>query len=99
MWVLAEDSGYVVQFDPYQGAKSNGPQLSSAETWGLGEMSVLQLLDVLPMGTSYHVFMDKFFSTVRLMKFLGDNTIKASGTMRQNRIDKACPLPRKQVLE
>ena len=33
------------------------------------------------------------------MKFLDHNNIKASGTMRQNRIGKACPLPRKQVLE
>ena len=48
MWVLAEDSEYVVHFVPYQGAKATGPQRSSAQMWGLGEMSVLQLLDLLP---------------------------------------------------
>ena len=36
---------------------------------------------------------------MRLVKFLGHNNINASGTMRPNHIGKACPLPRKQVLE
>ena len=61
MWVMAEDSGYVVQFDPYQGAKLCGPQRSSIQTWGLGEKTVLELMDVLPKGPSYHVFIDNFF--------------------------------------
>ena len=58
MWVLAEENVYIIQFDPYQGAKC--PQRSSSQTWGLGEMTVLQLLDVLPEGISYHVFIDNF---------------------------------------
>ena len=59
MWVLAEESGYVVGFDPYQGAKIGGPQRSTPKTWGLGERVVLELVEKLPKG-SYHVFMDNF---------------------------------------
>ena len=99
MWVMAEDSGYVVQFDPYQGAKSSGPQRSSATTWGLGEKVVLELLDVLPKGPSYHVFIDNFFCSVRLLKFLGSNNIKASGTLRQNRLSISCSLRSKAILK
>ena len=99
MWVMAEDSGYVVQFDPYQGAKSSGPQRSSPVTWGLGENVVLELLEVLPKGPSYHVFIDNFFCSVRLIKFLGSNNIKASGTLRQNRLSKACGLRDKKTLQ
>ena len=98
MWVLAEDSGYVVQFDPYQGAKSTGPQGKTSFTWGLGEKVVLDLLDVLPRGPCYHVFMDNFFTSMRLLKFLTHNNIKASGTLRSNRLSKSCSLHHKTVL-
>ena len=32
MWVLAKSNGYVVQFEPYQGAKFSGAQRSSPQT-------------------------------------------------------------------
>ena len=98
MWVLAEESGYVVGFDPYQGAKIAGPQRSTPKTWGLGECVVLELVEKLPKG-SYHVFMDNFFTSVRLLTFLDRNNIKASGTLRQNRISKSCNLIRKERLD
>ena len=83
MWVLAEESGYIVQFDPYQGEKQNGPQRSKPHSWGLGEMTVLELVENLPKDISYHIFIDNFFTSVRLMKFLGNKNIKASGTLKQ----------------
>ncbi len=99
MWVLAEDSGYIVQFDPYQGEKSKGPQRSSTVTWGLREKKLslnywmLCLKDLVTMFT-----WTIFFTSVRLMKFLGDNNIKASGTLRQNRIPKSCTVDRSYVI-
>ena len=33
MCVLAESNGYVVQFDPYQGAKGKNPSRKSATNW------------------------------------------------------------------
>ena len=98
MWVLAESNGYVVQFEPYQGAKCSGAQRSSSQTWGLGEITVLKLLDVLPKEYSYHVFIDNFFTSVRLMRFLKNNNIKSSGTLRENRIHKNCTISRKKVM-
>ena len=44
MWVLAEENGLIIQFDPYQGAKcTDWSQSASSQTWDLGEMTVLQL--------------------------------------------------------
>ncbi len=74
MWVLAEDSGYVVQFDPYQGAKLSGPQRLSPQTWELEEKAVLELLETLPKDPSCHV---AIFSSARLITFLGNNNIRA----------------------
>ena len=87
----------MVQFEPYQGAKCSGAR-SSPQTWGLGEITVLKLLDVLPKEYSYHVFIDNFFTSVRLMRFLKNNNIKASGTLRENRIHKNCTIARKKVM-
>ena len=65
MWVLAESLGYVVQFDPYQGAKLGSSHRSSPVSWRLGETAVLLILDVLPAGVSYRVFFDNFFTSFR----------------------------------
>ena len=64
MWVLAESSGYVVQFEPYQGAKGKTSCRKSATNWGLGERVVLDLLNSLPRKLSYHVFCDNFFTSL-----------------------------------
>ena len=48
MWVLAESNGYLINFDPYQGAKNGKSARANDKTWGLGEIVVLSLLDVLP---------------------------------------------------
>ena len=85
MWVLAEHLGYVVTFNPYQGAKSSGPTRTSDKTWGLGEIVVLTILDAMPQNTAYRVFMDNFFTSMRLFNFLAANNIQASGTVRENR--------------
>ena len=97
MWVLAEPSGYVVTFDPYQGAKS-GATRANESTWGLGERVVLSLLDAIPQNTAYRVFMDNFFTSMRLLRFLAANNIRASGTVRENRIGK-CPIASKKEID
>ena len=39
------------------------------------------------------------FCSTRLLKFLGANNIRASGTLRQNRISKSCSIARKQIMQ
>ena len=48
----------------------------TTQTWGLGEKVVLELLNAMPKGESYHVLMDNFFCSMRLLKFLGANNIR-----------------------
>jgi len=98
MWVLAEPLGYVVNFDPYQGAKSRGSVRANENNWGLGETVVLSLMDVLPSDTCYRVFMDNFFTSFRLLQFLAKNNIRASGTVRENRLGD-CTIPKKKLVD
>ena len=98
MWVLASSIGYVVQFEPYQGAKTAGSCKSSASKWGLGEHVVLDLLAELPTGVSYHIHFDNFFTSIRMMQYLNSNNIQATGTIRSNRLGK-CTIENSKTLE
>ena len=86
MWVLAESNGYVINFDPYQGAKNGKKHHSSETSWGLGETVVLSLLDVMSENIGYHVFIDHIFTSFRLIQHLASNNIRASGPIRPNRL-------------
>ena len=88
MWVLAETLGYVIQFDPYQGAKFGKAQKKSETCWGVGERVVLNLIETLPKSLSYNLFFDNIFTSFRLVKFLGDYNIRATGTVRQQYLQK-----------
>jgi len=98
MWVLASSDGYVIQFEPYQGAKKSGSTRSSTSSWGLGEQVVLDLLAELPRGISYHVFTDNFFTSFRLLGYLDNNNIQATGVIRSNKLGK-CSVESPKVLE
>ena len=86
-WVLAETSGYVIQFDPYQGVKNGNACRSSSTTWGLGESVVLSLAESLPKDGAQHIFIDNFFTSFRLLKHLSAHGIAATGTIRQNKLN------------
>jgi len=92
MWMAATPLGYCVQFDPYLGAGSNmDPSL------GVGGSVVSKLASSLPdQESSYHVVMDNFFTSLKLLKHLQTQNVFATGTIRSNRLEKA---PLKDVKE
>ena len=97
MWVLATSEGYVVQFEPYQGAKKSDSIRSSVTSWGLGERVVLDLLEELPRGTAYHIFVDNFFTSFRLLHHLHQNNVQATGVIRSNKLGRCSIEPAKAL--
>lgn len=86
LWVGATRLGYIVNFDPYQGSNSNIPDEYSQ--LGLGSAVVLKYADVLntlPYGP-FHLVFDNYFTSLSLMRELKLRNIKATGTIRENRI-------------
>ena len=94
MWVLATRLGYVVSFYPYQGAGTTDKEL------GLGGSVVTNLIKDLPKAqdSSYHVIFDNLFTSPRLLRFLADKEIAATGTLRPNRTEGA-PLKSIEVMK
>ena len=97
MWVMAESSGYVVQLEPYQGARHQSVR-SSSTNLGLREQVVIDLLSELPSNVSYHVYMDNYFTSFRLLHYLAQNHVQATGVIRKNKLNN-CPILNSSEIE
>ena len=86
-WVLAETYGYVIQFETYQGAKV-GKLITSQTRWSLGEKVVLDLIESLLKGVSFHVYMDNYFTSLHLLVHLGEHNIHATRDLPQKDLAK-----------
>lgn len=91
-WCLNFPSGYLHQFDVYQGA--GGSKQKYTEDFGLGGSVVLSLVDSLKSQTTdtFHLFTDNFFNSPKLFVELSRRGILATGTFRSDRLEH-CPLP------
>lgn len=91
IWVGATSKGYIVWKDPYQGkAQTIDPAYRHL---GLGASVILQYCDVLQKNSDfpYFIFFDNFFTSLSLLEKLKERNIRATGTMREDRIG-GCPL-------
>lgn len=89
MWALTTSLGYVLQFEPYQGAR--GRQSSDNLNLGMGGAVVMDLLSELRKDNAYHITFDNLFASLRLVDELTKMNISCTGTIRSNRIEN-CPV-------
>ena len=97
-WCATTTLGYLLCFEFYQG-KSREPR-NENKKFGLGENLVLKFADILHEHAPkpFHLCFDNFFTSVKLMEALSEKSIKATGTIRENRQEK-CPLKKKEVMK
>ena len=84
LWARADDSGYIGQFEVYQGKGEEVKDHSVPDGYGLGERVIHNFTRPLT-GKNYQVFFDNFFSSVRLMEDLKKDDVLAAATIRANR--------------
>ncbi|XP_040567960.1 piggyBac transposable element-derived protein 3-like [Lepeophtheirus salmonis] len=86
IWAAAITLGYAVQFYPYAGKDS-----SYNKDIGLGGSVIMNLVSKLPKvpDSNYHIVMNNFFTSPRLLRLLKENVIAATGTLRANRTENA----------
>lgn len=95
MWALTTALGYVLQFEPYQGAR--GRQATDNDNLGMGGAVVMDLLAELNRDNGYHLTFDNLFSSLKLVDKLTSLGIACTGTIRANRVED-CPLrPSKEM--
>lgn len=99
-WAGTTRLGYILWFEPYQGAST--PLDDKYKHLGLGASVVLQFVDVLQDRFPYvpfEIYFDNFFTSIKLLEELKLRNVKAVGTMRENRVGKDCPLQHSKALK
>lgn len=86
VWAANNTDGYLLDFEYYQGAKTNIPKTE----FGLGASVVINFANRLP-GEGHHIFCDRFFTGLPMIEQLGDKGIAVTGTIQKNRLQN-CPL-------
>ena len=90
-FMLCEDSGYTYRFKIYTG-KENAPQ--NQGTLSVSERVVVDLMEPL-LEKGYHLYIDNWYSSITLFKYLYEHHTQACGTVRINR--RGFPEPVKQA--
>ena len=95
LWAICNKEGFVFDFDIYCGKGSNGlssKQLENLGSCALGSRVVLQMLQKLlttvsPRNISrYQIYFDNFFCSPDLLVHLRKIGLRATGTVRANRV-------------
>lgn len=98
MWCLNTVSGYLVNFEIYQG---NSPRrnVEYERFFGKAAAPFVQMLDELPEKKRYlpyQLYFDNLFTGLNLLYYLKQQGYNATGTIRENRLSKNCPLSDKK---
>ena len=90
VWMLSTSLGYMVKFEPYQGAKG---RQAVYPCLGMGGSVVIDLIAALQEeeGRSYHLTFDNLFTSLKLVGVLTEKNIACRGTIRANRLGD-CPV-------
>lgn len=90
IWSMATRDGYLISFEPYQGAAA-APLPDQAEL-GLGAAVVTELSSRLPSEKGpYNLYVDSFFVGIPLIRLMTEHNVGITGTIKDNRMEK-CPV-------
>jgi hypothetical protein len=81
VWMRSSVSGYMHEFEIYQGSNGNRPE----KVLSVCADVVLRLSEKIK-GKNHKLFFDNLFTTIDLLKYLRDNQIFSVGTLRKNRL-------------
>lgn len=101
IWCLNTPSGYLVDFEMYQG---NNPRrtIEYEKLFGKASEPLVTMLDEVKNAKGFcpfKLYFDNLFTGISLLKFLKDSGYQGTGTLRENRIPKSCTLTRKEAME
>ena len=94
VWCLNLNGGYLYNFQVYQGKGSSN---EFTGLYGLGPGVVLGLLKDVPKG-NYCVYIDNYFVSIPLLKYLSGKEIGCTGTLKVNMMQD-CPISDKSFLK
>ncbi|KAI4455234.1 transposase is4 [Holotrichia oblita] len=99
VWSMNTKEGYLVNFEVYQG-KCIVDNSAHDTKFGKASAPFIRIVENLPeKKLPYQFYVDNLFSSVPLFEFFSQNGYACTGTFRDNRIPKNCPLKAKDQLK
>lgn len=99
MWALNTSNGYLVNCDLYQG-KSPNANGEYELLFGKCTAPFVSMIDEIPHPEyPYRFYLDNLFTGINLLDHMRDRGYGCTGTVRDNRIPKTCPLPPKKIMQ
>ncbi|GFY43372.1 putative piggybac transposable element-derived, partial [Trichonephila inaurata madagascariensis] len=87
LWALCGTERYCYNFSLYCGKESD-----ARNDTPLGTQVVMKLTENFVNPSSYILYFDNFFTSIDLLKSLGEQGFRATGAIQENRINHECPL-------
>ncbi|XP_030767353.1 piggyBac transposable element-derived protein 3-like [Sitophilus oryzae] len=99
MWALNTTSGYLVNCELYQGKNSLRHEVYEKD-FGKAAAPFVSMLDKLKgeKERPYELYFDNLFTGLNLLEHLKERGYQGTGTVRENRIPKNCPMSDKKSL-
>lgn len=101
MWCLNTSTGYLINFDVYQG---KNPKANTHYEEALGKCAapLASMIEELPRSKrnlAYNIYFDNLFTSSMLLLHLKEINYRGTGTIRVNRMDKKCPLSNLEIFK
>ncbi|XP_022191598.2 piggyBac transposable element-derived protein 3-like [Nilaparvata lugens] len=101
VWCLNTVSGYLINFEIYQGKNPFGNEVYEKE-FGKCAAPLLKMIDEIPddkKNLHFKFYCDNLFTSVKLMVHLKERGYDVTGTLRENRVPKECGLTHSKSLK
>jgi len=101
IWCLNAPDGYLINFDFYQGISPKRNVLYE-NMFGKCTAPFIKMLEEFPKekkNLPYRFYFDNLFTGLNLLKFLKMNGYHGTGTIRENRLPKNCPMSNQKIMQ
>ncbi|MEL7307968.1 MAG: hypothetical protein AAGK05_08885, partial [Pseudomonadota bacterium] len=100
-WSLNSSNGYLLSFEVYQGKSVSSDRQQYEKCFGKSTAPLFSFLDLLPDNKRllpYLIYFDNLFTSLKTLVELSNRGYGGTGTWRENRIPKSCPISSKASL-
>lgn len=98
VWSLCTSSGYLINFEVYQGQNPRSNK-KYEDCFGKCAAPLINMIDEFPneiKALPYHFYFDNLFTNFPLLEYLKTRGYLGTGTIRENRLPKNCPINKKK---
>nr|CAH7723719.1 unnamed protein product [Callosobruchus chinensis] len=99
IWSLNTSDGYLVNCDIYQGKQPDSNEIYE-QTFGKCSAPFVKMMDKIShLKYPFKFYFDNLFTSINLLNYLREKGNSRTGTLRENRLPKKCPIITKKTMK